>query len=135
MRSARPLESVPGDSVRPPSRSSRPIHTLDATGSTRALDDSMIDDYPMHSIPPSDARVNRRGPPRPRLETKQHYSTSPQYVTPTTSRHASPQSGSPYSSGRGSWGGQQPPPSSSYHSQQRYVLCLGCMLFCRWMAC
>ncbi|KAI9822551.1 MAG: kinase subunit of RNA polymerase II carboxy-terminal domain kinase I [Pycnora praestabilis] len=46
-------------------------------------------------------------PSRPHVDTRQSFSTSPQYMTPTSSHHGSPQSQSPYSNGRGGWGGQQ----------------------------
>ena len=109
----RPIQSVGDNTTR--SSSFRPIPSYDTTESTRENDDSMRDSFPMH---PSDARVSRH-PARTRFDSKQAYDTSPQYVTPTTSRHASPQAGSPYSSGRNSWAGQ-PPPHSSY--PPRFVL-------------
>ena len=114
----RPIQSVVNDTTR---SSFRPISGYDTTGSVHGDNDSMRDSFTMH---PSDARVSRH-PARPRFDSKQAYDNSPQYVTPTTSRHASPQAGSPYSSGRNSWGGQQPP-HSSY--PQRFVLFLSSYL-------
>jgi CTD kinase subunit alpha len=44
---------------------------------------------------------------RPQIDTRQ-FSQSPQHVSPNSSYHGSPQSHSPYGSGRGgSWGAQQ----------------------------
>ena len=50
-------------------------------------------------------KPDRRHPPN--IDTRQSYATSPQYMTPTSSHHATPHSGSPYNQGRGGWQGQQ----------------------------
>ena len=42
---------------------------------------------------------------RPQIDTRQ-YSQSPQHVSPSSSYHGSPHGHSPYSAGRGGWGGQ-----------------------------
>ncbi|KAM5464715.1 serine/threonine protein kinase, CMGC, CDC2/CDK subfamily [Microsporum audouinii] len=82
-------------------------------------DEHMRDTYPVHGVRPAEARSSRR-PSHPSVDTRQPYTTSPQYVTPTSSRHESPQSGSPYSGGgRGSWSGQQQ--SQPYHGQSRQM--------------
>jgi CTD kinase subunit alpha len=43
---------------------------------------------------------------RPQIDTRQ-YSQSPQHMSPSSSYHGSPHAHSPYSAGRGGWGGQQ----------------------------
>ena len=50
-------------------------------------------------------KPDRRHPPN--IDTRQSYATSPQYMTPTSSHHATPHSGSPYNQGRGGWQVQQ----------------------------
>lgn len=117
IQTSRPIQSVVDDSARSPSPF-RPIPSLDNPDQTHLgdSDDHMRDSFPMHGMRPSDARNSRR-PTRPHVDTRQQYTTSPQYVTPTDSRHGSPLSGSPYSGNRGSWAGQQPP--QPYHGQPR----------------
>ncbi|PGH12404.1 CMGC/CDK/CRK7 protein kinase [Polytolypa hystricis UAMH7299] len=113
MQSTHPIQSIACDSRRSPPPL-RPIPSFDTGPSGDGVDGNPRDSFPIHDMRPSDSRSSRR-PSRPHVDTRQQYATSPQYVTPTGSRHTSPQSGSPYSSGRGSWGGQQQQP---YAGQQ-----------------
>ncbi|MCJ1310734.1 kinase subunit of RNA polymerase II carboxy-terminal domain kinase I [Agyrium rufum] len=78
---------------------------------------SMTLSYPMHGMKASEMHHNQRRHPS-HIDTRQSYSTSPQYMTPTSSHHASPTATSPYGHGRGSWNGppqQQQQPY--YHGQ------------------
>jgi CTD kinase subunit alpha len=110
MNSTRPIRSIVDDSSRPPSPP-RPIPSFDADNGPDQVDgESRIREaFPMHGMRASEMQSHqRRGPPRPRVDTRQ-YTSSPQFVTPTSSYHGSPQSGgSPYSGGRGGWNGQTP---------------------------
>ena len=109
----RPIQSVLDDSTRPPSPP-RPIPSFDSESHNPG---DMREAFPLHGMKASDIHgAHRPGPPQ--LETRHSYSTSPQYMTPTSSHHGSPQSGSPYSRGRGGWGGQQ----QQFHSQPVYVV-------------
>ncbi|KAK2814117.1 hypothetical protein FQN50_000521 [Emmonsiellopsis sp. PD_5] len=111
MNSTRPIKSIVEDSHRSPSPL-RPIPSFDTNGATDG-DPRMRDSFQVRGKHQPDVRGRR--PTRPQVDTRQSYNTSPQYVTPTSSHHGSPQSGSPYSGSRGSWGGQ---PQQSYHGQQ-----------------
>lgn len=113
MNSTKPIRSIVDESARSPSPP-RPIPSFDADNTSDAADGdaSLREAFPMHGMRASDVRGNQRSrPARPPVDSRQ-YSTSPQYVTPTGSYHGSPQSTSPYSGGRGGWGGQPP-----YHPQ------------------
>lgn len=70
----------------------------------------------MHGMKASDMQTSRQQ--RPHVDTRQSYSTSPHFMTPTSSHQGSPQSGSPYSHGRGGWGGQQ----QQYHGPNGLVV-------------
>lgn len=116
--SFRPLEPVSSDSSKP-GCSPLPIASVckDSSRQRTNNDEHMRDTYPVHGVRPAEARSSRR-PSHPSVDTRQPYTTSPQYVTPTSSRHESPQSASPYSGGgRGSWSAQQQ--SQPYHGQSR----------------
>lgn len=113
-----PLEPVSSDPSKP-GFSPLPIASecKDSDRQRTNNDEHMRDTYPVHGVRPAEARSSRR-PSHPSVDTRQPYTTSPQYVTPTSSRHESPQSASPYSGGgRGSWSAQQQ--SQPYHGQSR----------------
>lgn len=112
MRSlSRPVQSTSDDGPRPPSPP-RPIPSFDSeTHNPNAVRDA----YPMHGMKANDMHGDSRTG-RPQIDTRQPYTTSPQW-TPTSSHHGSPQSGSPFSHGRGGWGGPQ-----QFHGQPGYVL-------------
>ncbi|EGD92960.1 CMGC/CDK/CRK7 protein kinase [Trichophyton tonsurans CBS 112818] len=115
-----PLEPVSSDPSKP-GFTPLPIASVRKdSGRQRANNDEhMRDTYPVHGVRPAEARSSRR-PSHPSVDTRQPYTTSPQYVTPTSSRHESPQSASPYSGGgRGSWSAQQQ--SQPYHGQSRQM--------------
>ena len=100
--STHPIQSILDDQPRQPSPP-RPIPSFD--DSTGSADAHMREAFPMHGMKSNDMHSNhRRGPGH--IDTRQPYATSPQFMTPTSSHHGSPQSGSPYSHGRGGWGGQ-----------------------------
>ncbi|MCJ1380730.1 kinase subunit of RNA polymerase II carboxy-terminal domain kinase I [Xylographa soralifera] len=88
--STRPIQSILDEQPRQPSPP-RPIPSFD--DSNGSADSHIRDAFPMHGM---------------------KYATSPQYMTPTSSHHGSPQSASPYSHGRGGWTGQQ---QQQYHGQ------------------
>ncbi|KAK2743541.1 kinase subunit of RNA polymerase II carboxy-terminal domain kinase I [Myotisia sp. PD_48] len=111
--------ALAGDSK--PSESPQQIPNLDDANSNQATDegDHIRDTYPtMHSVRGPEARPSRR-PSHPSVDTRQQLAPSPQYTSPSDSRHASPQPGSPYSSGRAPWPAQQP--SQPYHGQPRQM--------------
>ncbi|EFE34474.1 protein kinase, putative [Trichophyton benhamiae CBS 112371] len=95
--SFRPLEPVSSDHSKP-GYSPLPIASVckDSSRQRTNNDEHMRDTYPVHGVRPAEARSSRR-PSHPSVDTRQTYTTSPQYVTPTSSRHESPQSASPYS--------------------------------------
>ena len=100
--STRPIQSILDEQPRQPSPP-RPIPSFD--DSTGSGDAHMREAFPMHGMKANDLHSNhRRGPGH--IDTRQSYATSPQFMTPTSSHHGSPQSGSPYNHGRGGWGGQ-----------------------------
>ena len=96
--------------IRPPSPP-RPIPSFDSESHQMG---GIREAFPMHGMKAIDVHATGR-PGRPHIDTRQSYSTSPQW-TPS-SHHTSPHSGSPFSQGRGSWGGQTP----TYHGQPGYV--------------
>lgn len=104
----RPIQSILDESPHPPSPP-RPIPSFDSdshdSGGVREV-------FPMHGMKANDVHgAIRQGRPQ-QIDTRQSYSTSPQW-TPTSSHHGSPQSGSPFSHGRGGWGGQP----QNFHGQ------------------
>ena len=99
--STRPIQSILDEQPRQPSPP-RPIPSFDDTNGS--VDSHIRDAFPMHGMKASDIHPGQRRIPS-HIDTRQPFATSPQYMTPTSSHHGSPQSGSPYS--RGSWGGQQ----------------------------
>ena len=106
MRSTRPIQSILEDESRPPSPP-RPIPSFDADNSGSVDNDThMREAFPMHGMKATDMQSTPR-PRRPNIDTRQSYATSPQYMTPNSSHHGSPQSGSPFGTGRGGWGAQQ----------------------------
>ena len=110
--STRPIQSILDEHPRQPSPP-RPIPSFD--DSNGAVDSHMRDAFPMHGMKATDIHPSQRRIPT-HIDTRQSYATSPQYMTPTSSHHGSPQSGSPYSHGRGGWAGQQ-----HFHGQPGYV--------------
>ena len=106
--STRPMQNSVNDASRS-SSPPRPIPSYEATPHNSAM---MSEAFPLHGMKASDVHGAHR-PSRPaHLKTQQSYSSSPQW-TPTSSHHNSPHSGSPFSQGRGGWGGQQ----QQYHGQ------------------
>ena len=106
--STRPMQNNVNDGSRP-SSPPRPIPSYEATPHNSAM---MSEAFPLHGMKASDVHGSHRPSRPPHLNTQQTYSTSPQW-TPTSSHHNSPHSGSPFSQGRGGWGGQQ----QQYHGQ------------------
>jgi len=51
--------------------------------------------------------MHQNRPPRPMVDTRSSYQSSPPFMTPNSSYHGSPQSGSPFHGSRGGWSGQQ----------------------------
>ena len=111
--STRPIQSILDDEPRQPSPP-RPIPSFD--DSNGAIDSLHGQAYPMHGMKASDMHSTHRRVP-PHIDTRQSFGTSPQFMTPTSSHHGSPQSGSPYGHGRGGWSGQQ----QHFHNQAGYV--------------
>ena len=112
MRSTRPIQSILEDDTRPPSPP-RPIPSFDAdiSGSVDG-DTHMREAFPMHGMKATDLHSTPR-PRRLNIDTRQSYAASPQYMTPNSSHHGSPQSGSPFNTNRGGWVGQQ----QQFHGQ------------------
>lgn len=108
--STRPVQNTINDGSRPPSPP-RPIPSYDPVPHNGAM---ISEAFPLHGMKASDIHGTHRPGRPPHLNTQQSYSTSPQW-TPTSSHHNSPHSGSPFSQGRGGWGGQQ----QQYHGQPR----------------
>ena len=106
--STRPLQNSVNNGSRP-SSPPRPIPSYEATPHSSAM---MSEAFPLHGMKASDVHGAHRPTRPPHLNTQPSYSTSPQW-TPTSSHHNSPHSGSPFSQGRGGWGGQQ----QQYHGQ------------------
>ncbi|KAI9777441.1 MAG: kinase subunit of RNA polymerase II carboxy-terminal domain kinase I [Geoglossum umbratile] len=97
---------------KPPPSPPRPIPSFTDPDEHDMIDgDARIrETFPMHGMKatdvprPSPAPVSQPTPAP--IDTRQHYSNSPQYMDPNSSHHISPQSQAPYGNGRG-WGGQQ----------------------------
>lgn len=104
MQSTRPIQSILDDEIARPPSPPRPIPSFD--DSNGAGDSHLGQAFPMHGMKAVDIHPNNRRVP-PHIDTRQPFAPSPQYMTPTSSHHGSPQSGSPYSHGRGGWVGQQ----------------------------
>lgn len=107
--STQPIQSILDDNTRPPSPP-RPIPSFDSDSHDSG---GVRETFPLHGMKANEVHGAIR-PGRPQVDTRQSYSTSPQW-TPTSSHHGSPQSGSPFSHGRGGWGGQP----QHFHSQPR----------------
>lgn len=107
--STQPIQSILDENIRQPSPP-RPIPSFDSDSHDSG---GVRDAFPLHGMKANDVHGPIR-PGRPHVDTRQSYSTSPQW-TPTSSHHGSPQSGSPFNHGRGGWGGQ----SQHFHGQQR----------------
>jgi hypothetical protein len=101
--STRPIQSILDDHVRHPSPP-RPIPSFDDSNGSGNLD--LRDTFPMHGMKVADVNPAKRRIPT-HIDTRQSFNTSPQFMTPTSSHHGSPQSESPFSQGRGVWAGQQ----------------------------
>ena len=108
--STRLTQNTSNDGSRP-SSPPRPIPSYEAAPNNSAI---MNEAFPLHGMKASDVHGTHRPNRPPHLNTQQPYSTSPQW-TPTSSHHNSPHSGSPYSQGRGGWGGHQ----QQFHGQAR----------------
>ena len=108
--STRPIQSILDEQPRQPSPP-RPIPSFD-DANNGAGNQHLNQGFSLHSVKAGEMppHSHRRIPPH--IDTRQSYGTNPQYVTPTSSHHGSPQSGSPYSHGRGGWAGQP-----HYHGQ------------------
>ena len=104
-----PIQSILDESPRQPSPP-RPIPSFDSDSHDSG---AVRDVFPMHGMKANEVHGQIR-PGRPHVDTRQSYSTSPQW-TPTSSHHGSPQSGSPFNHGRGGWGGQ----SQNFHGHPR----------------
>lgn len=113
--STRPIQSILDEGSRPPSPP-RPIPSFDSD-SHDSGGGGLRETFTMHSIKASEMHGSIRSGRSQHIDTRQPYSASPQW-TPTSSHHGSPQSGSPFSHGRGAWSG----PSQHFHGQQRLVL-------------
>ena len=107
--SSRSIHNNINDGSRPPSPP-RPIPSYEPAPHHPAM---ISETFPLHGMKASDVHGTHRPGRPPHLNTQQSYSTSPQW-TPTSSHHNSPHSGSPFSQGRGGWGGQQ----QQYHGGQ-----------------
>ena len=81
----------------------RPIPSFD--DSAGGPDSHIREQFPLHGMKATDVHPNHRRPGPAHIDTRQQYATSPQYMTPTSSHHGSPHSGSPYNQGRGGWPG------------------------------
>lgn len=102
MQSTRPIQSILDEQPRRAPTPPRPIPSFDDGRSSAGS--PMREQFPMHGMKVQDIHGHRRGPPH--IDTRAHYAGSPpQYATPTSSHHGSPHSGSPFSAGRGGWGG------------------------------
>ena len=111
--STHPIQSILDDGSRPPSPP-RPIASFDSDSHNP---NTVREAYPMHGMKAHGVHGDSRSG-RPQIDTRHSYNTSPQW-TPSSSHHGSPQSGSPFSHGRGGWGGPQ-----QFHSQQGYNILL-----------
>lgn len=102
------------DGAPPPPSPPRPIPSFtDIEERGRIEEDSHLREaFPMHGMKASEIHGSSRPMARPTIDTRRTYSSSPQYMTPTSSHHVSPQPVSPYGNGR-AWGQQQ----SAYHGQ------------------
>lgn len=107
--STQPIQSILDDDPRPPSPP-RPIPSFDSDSHDSG---GVRETFPLHGMKANEVHGSIR-PGRPQVDTRQSYSTSPQW-TPTSSHHGSPQSGSPFSHGRGGWGAQP----QHFHGQPR----------------
>ncbi len=108
--STHPIQSILDESTQPPSPP-QPIPSFDSDSHSGGVRET----FSSHSMKTTELHTGIR-PGRPQVDTRQSYSTSPQW-TPTSSHHGSPQSGSPFSRGRAGWTGQQ---QQHFHGQQRY---------------
>lgn len=107
--STHPIQSILDESTQPPSPP-QPIPSFDSDSHSGGVRET----FSSHSMKATELHAAIR-PGRPQVDTRQTYSTSPQW-TPTSSHHGSPQSGSPFSRGRAGWTGQQ----QHFHGQPRY---------------
>jgi hypothetical protein len=99
MHSTQKIQSIMDDPNRPPSPS-RP------TSQYQGNHDPMDGRAPMRGGYSHNNLMNHNRPPRPPPVDTRHFAGSPGFVTPNSSYHGSPQSGSPFGN-RGGWGGQQ----------------------------
>ena len=119
--STRPIQSILDESPRPPSPP-RPIPSFDSDSHESS---GVREQFPMHGLKAGEMHGAIR-PGRPQIDTRQSYSTSPQW-TPTSSHHGSPQSTSPFGHARGGWAGQP----QHFHNQTGYV----CLCFVSALSC
>lgn len=118
--STRPIQSILDDGSNTPSPPRR-IPSFDSASHNPSM---MNEAFPLHGMKASDIRRGHRVHGPPHLDTRQSYSASPQW-TPTSSHHGSPHSGSPFSQGRGGWGGQP----HQHHGQPGYEALQGSLSF------
>lgn len=111
--STRPIQSILDEPSRQPSPP-RPIPSFDDRDS--GTETHLREQFPLHGMKATGFHHDHRRAPQ-HIDTRQQYGTPPQYMTPTSSHHGSPHSGSPYSQGRGGWGGQP----HHYLGQPQYV--------------
>ena len=110
--STRPIQSILDEGSRQPSPP-RPIPTFDSDSHDSGVGGGR-ENFSMHGMKGNEVHGSMRSGRSQHIDTRQPYSASPQW-TPTSSHHGSPQSGSPFSHGRGAWSG----PSQHFHGQQR----------------
>ena len=110
--STRPIQSILDEGSRQPSPP-RPIPSFDSDSHDSGGGGGR-EAYSMHGMKASEMHGSIRSGRAPQIDTRQSYSTSPQW-TPTSSPHGSPPSGSPFSHGRAGWNG----PSQHFQGQQK----------------
>lgn len=108
-----PIQSILDNSSYTPSQAQR-IPNLEK--SNQAQPTNLNAAFPLHGMKASNVHGGNRPNRPPHLNTQHPHNTSPHY-TPTSSHQGSPQSGSPFSQGRGGWNGQH----QQYQGQPRYI--------------
>lgn len=102
MHSTQKIPSIMDDTNRPSSPSRPGSHYQHSNHDAMDGRPSMRGGYSHNNM----MQHNRSTRPSP-ADSRQPYAGSPGFVTPNSSYHGSPQSGSPFGSNRGGWGGQQ----------------------------
>lgn len=96
------IQSIMDDPNRPPSPSRPNSHYQQSNHDPMDGRPPMRGGYLSHN----NTTHHHRPPRPPPVDTRQSFAGSPGFVTPNSSYHGSPQSGSPFGN-RGGWGGQQ----------------------------